>query len=654
MERGKGLNLKHRSGYMLLIAFKKSPVFYILGLIVFICISTLPARAQESAISVHISRPAEGETFYAGPTSLMYSISITGWVSGYGTIPEEIQVQMELFKNEELASSLTKQLKSDGTFDFYVAVNANATEGQFPPEQGACANYCHTPTNLYLPGGAIKVRVTAARPDGEEAIGERLFFVDRSSYVTVPVKVVHAEDPGQSLTDIPVQASTRLYLVRARLATGSTHDDGIALVKVEALAEAPTKYVFRIEPVIVDGVRYESLGSVELVLPPGATEAQQITLTVTSQSGQIDGRLSYDHRLPDEPILIRAIRTSDGTSYETEISGKNEFSFAKIPLDRYLIMADNRSLANNGLYAIDQEVDLAKELEAFIEIPLAALTGTSVEGTIFGEGGTRLPFAWVTVEEPSTIKSVIPDTGKYRIDGLPIKPVTLYVSAPGYYSQRQVVDLPPESGWRADFTLVRQPDTKHVSWEDTEVFVPPETLAEIGEHSVLLEHGWLWGHGGGAEPFTIRTNSVEILIISGDFALEILPNRSEWLYVFSGQAEVRLTDETDSLPVQSNQMVNLLNRQALRALPYEPEVLSALRPMNNAPLAQTWEPTLRSQIRDGLARIGVGSAQIVTLITYIVVFLSIAIAPVVGIHWLWKHRLSNQRDNKEGKNNDEN
>ena len=44
-----------------------------------------------------------------------------------------------------------------------------------------------------------------------------------------------------------------------------------AQVRVEALSQAPTHYVLRVEPTVVDGVLFESVAPVSVTVPPGAT-----------------------------------------------------------------------------------------------------------------------------------------------------------------------------------------------------------------------------------------------------------------------------------------------------------------------------------------------------------------------------------------------
>ncbi len=67
---------------------------------------------------------------------------------------------------------------------------------------------------------------------------------------------------------------------------------------------------------------------------------------------------------------------------------------------------------------------------------------------------------------------------------------------------------------------------------------------------------------------------------------------------------------------------------------------AALRPDNPKYPAIVFEPGLRAQIANGLIRLGIGTAQTVTFITYILVFLSIVILPLLGLYLIIRRRAS--------------
>ena len=56
--------------------------FFIQSLLGIVLLPGMIGAPQESekAVAISLVRPGEGETFYAGPSSLLYNIPIHGWV----------------------------------------------------------------------------------------------------------------------------------------------------------------------------------------------------------------------------------------------------------------------------------------------------------------------------------------------------------------------------------------------------------------------------------------------------------------------------------------------------------------------------------------------------------------------------------------------
>ncbi|MEW6717355.1 MAG: carboxypeptidase-like regulatory domain-containing protein [Chloroflexota bacterium] len=599
------------------------------------------AQAQEIDLYVHIASPGEGETVYAGPTSVLYSIPISGWVNHFGLDYDEITLRLDIYQNDELIGTQTEELNHNSTFDFYVTVNPEATGWMFDPMQASCIAYCHTPSILSLPRGEVLLRVTATGPDGQFAFDERHIVVDRSGYATVPVNVVLADNPDHKVAGITVRASTWLYMWRARAAIASTDDQGNATVTVEALAEAPTTYVFRVDPVIVDGVIYESIDTVEVTLPPGATTTSPITLTVTSKVGEISGVLLFDKALLYEPVTITALRLSDGTTYKLDTSEGGTFTYPGLLVDKYLIAVDNSKLLSKGLYVATQEVDLTKNHQVFLEMPVHTISGGMIKGRVLDEHGSPLPFAWITLENTNATQSTQPDNGLFLFHDLPSsKTVVLQLRAPGYYSQEKPVTLSDGSISDIEIHLLPQQGTRYVPWGNGQVILPAESQVETSKHALSIERGWLWGYGDSDLPLVIQTGSAEIILTNAQFALETLPNRSEWLFVFEGEAEVRIRNTLEVITIQANQMVNLLNNRVPYSMPYDPLVLSVFRSMDVPPLAFTWESSLKTRIRDLFSNIVVTTAQVVIYSTYIVLLAVILAVPFL-IFWRTKReRLS--------------
>ncbi len=69
------------------------------------------------------------------------------------------------------------------------------------------------------------------------------------------------------------------------------------MFNVEALGQAPTRYVFRLDPIVVDGVQYSSREYAQLTLPPGATTADPVKLVVQALRGQIAVTVTAPNRM---------------------------------------------------------------------------------------------------------------------------------------------------------------------------------------------------------------------------------------------------------------------------------------------------------------------------------------------------------------------
>jgi hypothetical protein len=190
-----------------------------------------------------------------------------------------------------------------------------------------------------------------------------------------------------------------------------------------------------------------------------------------------------------------------------------------------------------------------------------------------------------------------------------------------------------------------RPETRSLSWGSGQVMLPPETRLIEDELHLTLERGWLWGQGGGAaEPLRISLETGEIEIESGRFALEHVPGQEAWFYLIEGQAKLRGKGDSEPVMVSGGQMVVLSDENRLIPVPYDPVVVVALHPERELPIALTWQPSLRAQIRDRLAQIGISTAQFMTFITYLMAFLTLLALPVLVVHWLLKNRRERKHD----------
>jgi len=601
------------------------------------------AQAESNDLHIELIFPSDGESFYAGPTSMLYSIPIRGWVDSSSFPPQEIDVEARIFQNEQLL--VTKRVRPDqtGFFQIEATVNPDAEIEDFPLDHSDCGPECHYPTDFELPAGKAILEILAIDPDGNQASIRRNIAIDRSGYAIVPVQIVLENNVGESLNNIPIHASTRLYMWRTRYATGSTDKTGYVDLKVEALSLASTHYMFRVEPIIVDGVLYESIAPVNVSLPPGATSASPIELKVRARRGQVDGTFVSSGDMPAFQPEIWAIHLPDGTTQTVATNPQGSFSINNLPIGQYLFTADSESLISQGYVVENKTIDLTTSLDETLLLRLALLSGQTWRGIVREEGGGSLPFAWINLEKTGASTRIQPD-GNFVFYDLKPEASAVVVGAPGYYSQARHVDFAkePES---LDFDLRRRPDTLSLPWGNGEVVIPSETVSIVDGDEIKLKLGWIWGNSGIPQPLVIWVSDVMISPASGRFALEHDPiNKQTWLYVFDGDVIIHQHGYPIT-KIQSGQMAAIIKDEQPVPVLMNSVVFSSLHANRIIPISPTWEPTLNAQIRDRMALIGIGTAQTITFITYGIILITIAVFPLVALYLRVIRR--NQRMNEE-------
>lgn len=610
-------------------------------LLLFLLAGAPPAAAQQTGPQVQIGRPAEGETLYAGPSSLQYNIPINGWAYSDAYDSPQLEVLLEVFSGERLLNSQRLHPNPDGSFLFNGLINPHNSEEVFPAEHAGCADYCHFSVDLVLPPGALRLRVTATDPAGNQAVDERSITVDLSEIVEIPVRLVLADGSEHSLQGVQVTASTRLYLWRTRHNLAAAGPDGRLDMPVEALSAAPTHYLLQVEPQLVDGVFYSGTEPVEITLAPGVRVETEVVLPVRTQTGRISGQLTFATEDPAAAVPVLAFHLPEGTCQQALAGESGGFIFESLPIGPYLITAGEEELARLNYTPQEILLDLSEDLEATVNLQVSASTDRQVLGRVLEAGGQPLPFAWVAAAEQARDAAALPEDGMFRLAGLEPQPRSLTASAPGYYSQAQA--LPGEPGEAIEFQLVRRPETQTLAWGSGEVVIPPETNVAQDGMALALAHGWLWGAGGGAEPLEIRYQGHNLRIQEGRFALEAVPGRAAWLYLFDGRAELQPAGGGAPVAVTAGQMVALDAPRGPQPVDYRPELVAGLQAQEAAPaLNHVWQPGLRAVIRDRLARFGIGIAQVLTFITYMLVTLAVVSGPLLIVFALLKRRRTRQ------------
>lgn len=592
---------------------------------------------------VHLGRPAEGETFYSGPDSLLYSLPINGWAFSDSYPPEELEVRLEVIQAHSVLSSQTTHPNPDGSFLFKAEVNSGNTLASFEIAFQGCADKCHDLSAQQLPVGTFLLRVTATDPGGAQASDQRQVTVDRAAIVEVPVRLVLEEAPAGVPAELPagiqVNAGTLLYLWRNRGALSTSEAGGLASVPVEALSQAPTHYTFEVQPQVVAGVRYRGLETVEITLLPGQSEIPALTLPVEAQAGQISGQLDAPAGTLAGEVPVWAFELPAGQGYQ--LQGSPTFHSNPLPIGRYIVAADLGDLASRGCRGEGREVDLAADPQAQVQLAVDCAAGAGLQGTIQGEDHHGLPFARITVERGQDAAGVTPNSGAFWLPGQGAQELTLIAAAPGHYSQARRVS--PASEEKLTFSLVRRPETTSLAWGQGEVIVPAESQFTRQDGRLELTSGWVWGRGGAAEPLVIDAGGARLSIASGRFALAVQPDRQSWFYLFTGQAEAQRPGQP-AVSFAGGQMLLLSSAGVLTPVDYQPTLVQALNPSAvNHDFTPVWQPTPGALLRDRLARLSLSTAQVLTFLVYTLALVSLIVGPLLGLYVLLRRRGRDRR-----------
>jgi hypothetical protein len=588
----------------------------------------IPARAAPTPTIV-ITHPSEGETLYAGPTSLIYSIQVTGWILGLDDL-DGVGLTLEVVQNSAVVGRLKGLPSPDGSFSFSATVNPEGSSPNFsaPQVESGCEN-CHVRSSLDLPEGGLILRVTAGLSDGTSASGERRVTVDRSGYALVPVRVVRADAPGEPVQGVVVEASSRLYRWRGRIASGTTDAAGMAKIQVEALSQAPTRFVIEARPSVRDGIMYEGITSAEVVLPPRSTSHPAVVLEASARSGLIAGRIVDPNSKPLGSVDVWAIDQASLHCYQTTTNRGGGFAIRDLPVGSYVVAADPADLAEAGIAGAPQTVDLASMTRASVTLESHELPGTVVHGVVIDDGGDRLPFSEVLLETADGLSHSSPVSRTWWASTSAL-PATMIVSAPGYYSRTLILDEALMDESPLEISLSRQPDTVSLTWGSGEIVLPAETRYNIDGRVIELRSGWVWGSGAG-EPFTLRTPTMDLEIDSGRFAVELAPDASGWLYMYEGVASIHSVDGATAAEVQPGEVVRFEAKGYSSPVPVCPILEVAVKDGSRLSFPDIREPNAIQIQINRISELGVSAAMIITLVTYSLGMLLLVLLPLSAI-----------------------
>jgi len=225
-----------------------------------------------------------------------------------------------------------------------------------------------------------------------------------------------------------------------------------------------------------------------------------------------------------------------------------------------------------------------------------------------------------------------PADGSFTLNGMTPEYASLTVLAPGYYSQIRQVD-PGVDAEALIFELKRRPDTISLPWGDGEIIIPSESTTGITAEEITLSNGWIWGKTKSGEPKQIHLADKTISLAGGKFAVEYLSAMGRgWLVVLEGEALLSGANMVETVPVSAGQMTLLMEGRTPGPIPYDAVVLAALRGDESGLVQAVPEPTLMDRVREQIARAGMGTAQVLTLVTYAFILVSLILIPLLGLY----------------------
>ncbi|MBE7434643.1 MAG: WD40 repeat domain-containing protein [Anaerolineales bacterium] len=576
-------------------------------------------------IAIVLASPGNGETFYVIGYSLAPEI-ISGRV--YSKDPAgitNVKVRLDIISNGEVTQSLETSPTANGDFTFNVAINIDAPPAYSSKPATRQCTQCHDDSlaQAGIPIGTVNFVVTATSPGGQTATDSRWARVDASQHVEIPVQVLD-DTTNEPLAGLTVEASTILYEWRDRFSSGVSSTDGIAILELEQLSQAPTVYDLTLPPQILNGVLYVGSEPTRVTLDPYTGQAPAVTLTAHAVKGRIEGGIEST-----DVMKLWALQLPAGPLYQVS-STQGKFTFGDVPVGQYLLTADVFALADHNLSSPSEYVDLFENPKANVEF--SPTESKPLSGTITTEQNDFLPFAWVDVGEAEFIQAADPSSGEFLISNLPSGAGYVTAFAPGYYAIPKSISDDPSL---LDFQLKPRPETQFIDWNDGWIILPPETNATFAELKIDMDNGWLWGKSKTSiDMLNIHLPNVDIEITGGSFALEVPVAGRGWLYISEGEAKVTGFADQAQVQVRAGEMIALTGDA--NPISVEASVIHALHPaLANPPVAEIIEPTLTAKVRAWITKAGIGALQVITFITYV---LSLATLFIIVIRSLFLNR----------------
>jgi len=591
----------------------------------------VPLGNQE--FGVLITSLGNGEVIY-GKDNFQIPLKISGKIeTNNKNFYSEINLRIEIWKNNQLVASAVKSPQSNGQFDFYLQVNPNGNL-PFSNKYGTIAGEaqcftCHQSSiDAKLPVGEVLIRVIATMPGKFIASDQRWIKIDTSDNYPIIVRVL--SEKGELLSDIPVIAGTRLYDWRQRYYNDVTDINGEAHLEVEALSQNPTTYTIEVPSGQVHDQWIEGLKKTTLTLEPGGNGVSFVEIPVRSSLGAIKGKVNGITKT----ISIFAIHLPEGIFQQTETSSNGEFNFSDLSIGKYRISPDLQGLQEQHLQSYPQDVNFESSPNINVDV-LASPTTTekSLQGLFLDSHENWLPFGWVSSNTIS--ESIDPFTGTFTLR-IVSNEKNIIATVPGYYSKEYPIQT-IMSNSKLIFTPL--PGTKILSWGNGSLIIPSIDNIQIQGREYSISKGWLWGNGESASPLTLICRDKIIVIYKAQFALDCSSYDSLWFYLINGNATLTDIKSDNLINIHSGEMLYLGNSEKITPVSYNSSVYHALHWGEKKPIMDTWESGIINKIKMLIIDVGIGSAQFITFIGYIVVIITfIIIVAGLVVKWIIQKR----------------
>ncbi len=579
----------------------------LLVLIAGLAVGTAGAQGGgEGALTILMSSPGEGESFYVAPTGFLLSMPVAGRVVDYDTHldPATVEVRLSVVSPDGVVTELEAPLDDAGFFEVWAAVQPH--DRPFPSDDPHdledCAICHHWSRDLQIPDQATQLIVHATAEDGRTGHAVRRFRVDRS---TIRDLTVDIDGLPEHASGGQVSAETLIYEWRRRGGHGPI-SEGQAALQVEGLAHADLTYAVSMAPFIVDGTRYTAEPTT-VVIPGGSEESARITLQARPERASLAGHVRADVGGDGVAATVLAVDLFSGAAHTVTAGDDGAFLFADLPVAEYVLLA-----RAPGGYHLPYHFDLTDALNAEADIHLSPAGSALLNGTVTLEG-QPVPFAEVTVGG-LPIAYGDPVTGAFALDAVPAEgDLEVEVTAAGCYGVRQST---PDRDL-GEIALTLRPDTRVIEGGGARLYLPAESSATESDGVVTLTQGVLWvrpaGRSGGA-PLQVRVGSA---LLAGDgaaFAVEKLTGARGRLYVSQGSVRVTAPDG-DALEVTAGQTL-VLEGVSGQPVPLESGVGPLLRSVAGSVARYVEAPTTAEKIADAAYQVVVSGARATLALAY--------------------------------------